>query len=117
MGAVIREKASNGSPVCFLTPEGKLGRVWLGHDKHGKPKLGDDRHWRHTIAEAFREQRRPQPTYCLPQSAEPEYGETYKTDFTGALQGDGYPLTYDENGYPELPSCLDRRKPALEQAA
>ena len=28
----------------------------------------------------------------------------------GALQGDDYPLTYDENGYPELPACLDRRR-------
>ena len=28
----------------------------------------------------------------------------------GALQGDDYPLTYDENGYPELPPCLDRRR-------
>jgi hypothetical protein len=25
------------------------------------------------------------------------------------LQGDDYPLEYDENGYPELPACLDRR--------
>jgi hypothetical protein len=24
------------------------------------------------------------------------------------LQGEDYPLTYDENGYPELPACLDR---------
>ena len=26
-----------------------------------------------------------------------------------ALQGDDYEITYDENGYPELPPCLDRR--------
>jgi hypothetical protein len=36
----------------------------------------------------------------------------------GALQGDDYPLEYDENGYPELPACLDRRlKPRLKEAA
>ena len=26
----------------------------------------------------------------------------------GALQGDDYPLEYDEKGYPELPDCLRR---------
>jgi hypothetical protein len=35
----------------------------------------------------------------------------------GALQGDDYPLTYNEQGYPELPACLDRRKPKIEQEA
>ena len=35
----------------------------------------------------------------------------------GALQGDDYPLTYDENGYPELPACLDRRPFKLAEAA
>ena len=33
----------------------------------------------------------------------------------GALQGDDYPLTYDADGFPELPACLDRRpKPEPE---
>lgn len=27
----------------------------------------------------------------------------------GALQGDQYPLVYDQDGYPELPACLDHR--------
>jgi hypothetical protein len=27
------------------------------------------------------------------------------------LQGDDYPLEYDEDGHPKLPACLDRRKP------
>jgi len=36
----------------------------------------------------------------------------------GALQGDDCPLEYDENGYPELPACLDRRpKPESEAKA
>lgn len=28
---------------------------------------------------------------------------------TAPLQGDDYQLTYDADGYPELPACLDRR--------
>jgi hypothetical protein len=28
----------------------------------------------------------------------------------GALQGDDYPLEYYEDGYPKLPTCLDRRR-------
>ena len=28
----------------------------------------------------------------------------------GGPQGDDYPLEYDENGFPELPACLDRRQ-------
>ena len=31
----------------------------------------------------------------------------------GALHGDDYPLTYDADGYPELPACLDRRPKLL----
>ena len=35
-----------------------------------------------------------------------------------SLQGDDYPLTYDADGYPELPACLDRRPwPPLAKAA
>ena len=34
---------------------------------------------------------------------------------TKPLKGDDYPLTYDSNGYPEPPACLDRRpKPEIE---
>jgi hypothetical protein len=29
------------------------------------------------------------------------------------LQGDHYPLTFDADGYPELPACLDCRKPKM----
>ena len=32
------------------------------------------------------------------------------------LQGDNYPLTYDANGCPELPDCLDRRSPTKRAA-
>ena len=34
----------------------------------------------------------------------------------GALPGN-YPLDYDENGFPELPACLDRREPPALKAA
>jgi hypothetical protein len=47
----------------------------------------------------------------------PQHGLMLDGSTPGALQGDDYPLTYDENGYPELPACLDRRKPRLEVAA
>ena len=48
----------------------------------------------------------------------PEHGSNPDGSTPGALQGDDYPLEYDENGYPELPACLDRRpKPAIAEAA
>jgi hypothetical protein len=45
---------------------------------------------------------------CKPIKREDKQQETPK--------GDDYRLEYDKNGYPELPVCLDRRKP-LRQAA
>jgi hypothetical protein len=43
---------------------------------------------------------------------------TALSDESKSLQGDDYPLTYDANGYPELPACLGRRpKLALAKAA
>ena len=33
------------------------------------------------------------------------------------IKGDDYLLEYDSDGYPELPACLDRRKPRLREAA
>jgi hypothetical protein len=33
------------------------------------------------------------------------------------LQGDHYPLTFDADGYPELPACLDCRKPTMTAQA
>ena len=33
----------------------------------------------------------------------------------GALKGDDYPLTYDADGYPELPACLDRGQSFLSR--
>jgi hypothetical protein len=49
----------------------------------------------------------------------PEHGSNPDGSMPGALQGDDYQLTYDANGYPELPACLDRRpKPeCLAEAA
>jgi hypothetical protein len=33
------------------------------------------------------------------------------------LSGDDYQLTYDENGYPEIPACLDPRTLKKAKAA
>ena len=35
----------------------------------------------------------------------------------GALQGDDYRLAYYSDGYPKLPTCLDRRRAPLRVAA
>jgi hypothetical protein len=35
----------------------------------------------------------------------------------GALQGDTYPIMLDENGFPELPACLDRKRSIMAEAA
>jgi hypothetical protein len=34
-----------------------------------------------------------------------------------ALQGDDYPLEYYADGHPKLPTCLDRRRISLAEAA
>ncbi len=47
----------------------------------------------------------------------PSHGSNPDGSTPGALQGDDYPLTYDADGHPELPACLDRRKPKMEEAA
>jgi hypothetical protein len=47
----------------------------------------------------------------------PELSHHHAGPTPGALQGDDYPLTYDADGYPELPACLDRCKPRIEKAA
>ena len=38
-------------------------------------------------------------------------------DMQQTAKGDDYPIKYDPDGYPELPICLDRRKPCLREAA
>jgi hypothetical protein len=56
------------------------------------------------------------PPAAVPASPEtPSYGFGNPGD--PPLQGDDYLLQYDENGYPELPACLDRRMPKLSEAA
>ena len=44
-------------------------------------------------------------TYAPP----PPIVERRRCPTPGALQGDDYQLEYDEDGYPKLPACLDRR--------
>ena len=52
-----------------------------------------------------------------PASASHAYADNPAGPTPGALNGDGYSLEYDANGYPELPACLDRRKPKALKAA
>jgi hypothetical protein len=58
------------------------------------------------------------PLFAAEAPRSPELGSNPDGSTPGALQGDDYPLEYDENGYPELPACLDPRRPkALARAA
>ena len=45
--------------------------------------------------------------------------QAFTTNFTEILNGDDYQLEYYEDGYPKLPTCLDRRRNAepLAEAA
>ena len=56
------------------------------------------------------------PVYASPLStpASTAHGPNPDGSTPGALQGDDYPLTYDENGNVELPECL-RRAPADDE--
>ena len=62
------------------------------------------------------------PATGLPTGSERPSGE--QTEYEpqkhwegGPLQGDEYPLEYYPDGYPKLPSCLDRRKARVERWA
>ena len=46
-----------------------------------------------------------------------QLGMKHQGPTPGALQGDDYPLEYDSDGHPELPTCLDRRVTILAKAA
>jgi len=110
--------------VTFTLPDGRKGRVSLGAGG-----IGDARHWRLNIAEADRidrlaiaHQRKTWPVDIIggPRRGQVDQHLRYgildveralideDQSRAGAPQGDGYPLTYDASGYPELPACLDR---------
>ena len=62
------------------------------------------------------------PATGLPTGSEMPSGE--QTEYKpqkhwegGPLEGDDYPLEYYPDGYPKLPSCLDRRKARVERWA
>lgn len=56
--------------------------------------------------------------YIYPERVlDPRIGSNPDGSTPGALQGDDYPLTYDADGYVELPDCLDRRPIKLDRAA
>ena len=59
------------------------------------------------------------PLYQWPEeTCNPLHGSNPDGSTPGALQGDDFPIAVDENGRPELPDCLDRRrKPSLAMAA
>jgi hypothetical protein len=50
LGTFVRqqiEAKKNGlSPIDFTTPSGRRGHIWLAYSSDGKPKVGDDRHFR-----------------------------------------------------------------------
>jgi hypothetical protein len=114
MGAAVRDRIEAqkdmGSPITFLTPDGAMGRVWLAYDKHGKPKVGDERHWRHTVTGVAHADKMRQPTYCLPRAtARDEDSAGYKPDFDVVLSGDDFPIGTYPDGYPVMPKCLQRK--------
>ena len=56
-------------------------------------------------------------TYVYPERvSDPLLGSNPDGSTPGALQGDDYPLTYDANGYPELPACLARASVTIPTA-
>ena len=131
--AQILAQKGKPNPIRFVLPDGRKGRVWLG--------VGgiDARHWRLNLAEADRidrlavaRQRKTWPVDIMGSRRMREIDKRIRHGILAvehvlidqdrsravALQGDDYPLTFDADGSPELPSCLDRRpKPSLAQAA
>jgi len=126
------------NPVQFVVPDGRKARVWLGSDTNEEPKMGDDRHFRVNLAAAdkldsaeIRRQRRVWPVDVMGGQRMGKFDRHIRYGVLGVerllgdarpkalpLQGDDHALTYDANGYPELPNRLDRRtKPSLAEAA
>ena len=137
--AQIVAQKDQPNPVTFTLPDGRKGQVWIGASG-----IGDARHWRLNIAEADRIDRlaiaQERNTWPVDIMGGQRKGKIDRHMRNGILAvehvlvdedkhsaaaylsrnqaGDDHPLTYDANGYPELPACLDRRpKPALAEAA
>ena len=119
IGSFAREqlvaRAHLENPITVFLPDGSQGRVWLATSKDGSKVIGDELHWRVNIQAAIKADETVM-TFTEEPIAVTNFNPHGPT--LGALQGDGYQLTYDAFGYPELPSCLDRRpKPSLAKAA
>ena len=131
-----RTQAKNS--VQFVIPDGRKVRVWLGSDTNEEPKIGDGRHFRvnldaaHKLDSAeIRRQRRVWPVDVMGGQRMGKIGRYIRYGILAVehllgdarpkalpLQVDDYALTYDANGDPELPNCLDRRTmPSLAEAA
>ena len=118
-GSFVREqlvaRAHLENPITVFLPDGSQVRVWLATSKDGSKIIGDERHWRVNIQAAIKADETLM-TFTEEPIAVTNFNPHGPT--LGALRGDGYQLTYDAFGYPELPSCLDRRpKPSLAKAA
>ena len=112
-GARIRQKVVAQqhlqTSLTITLEDGSTTRVWLAAGKDGKKIIGDSLSW--GLCCAGRAEIPVEMVRCL-QTPIPA------PNMPGALQGDDYPLEYDENGFPELPACLDRRpKPPISEAA
>jgi hypothetical protein len=131
-------RAHPKNPVQFVFPHGRKARVWLGSDTNGEPTIGDGRHFRVNLAAAYKldsaEIRRQRKVWPVDIMGGQRMGKTDRHIRYGVLavehrlvddrpktlplQGNDHALTYDANGYPELPNRLDRRtKPSLAKAA
>jgi len=132
-------RAHSKNPVKFVIPDGRKGHVWLGSATNEEPKIGDGRHFRvnldaaHKLDSAeIRRQRRLWPVDIMGGQRMGKIGRRIRYEILAVerllvgdrpkalplLQGDDHALTYDANGDPELPNCLDRRTmPSLAEAA
>jgi hypothetical protein len=122
-----RTQAKNS--VQFVIPDGRKVRVWLGSDTNEEPKIGDGRHFRVNLAAAdkldsaeIRRQRKVWPVDVMGGQRMGKIDRPIRYGILGVehrliderpkavpLQGDDHALTYDANGYPELPNHLDRK--------
>jgi hypothetical protein len=121
------------NPITIALPDGRKGRVWLG-----ARGMGDARHWRLNTAQVHRIDRlavtKERKAWPVDVMGGHRMGKIDRHIRYGILaiehllvdarlkalpwQGDDYALTYDTNGYPELPDRLDRRtKLSLAEAA
>jgi len=128
-------KAHPKNPVRFVFPDGRKACVWLGSEAN---RIGDDRHFRVNLTAAdkldsaeIRRQRKVWPVDVMGGQRMGKIDRCIRYGILAVehrligdgpkavpLQGDDHALTYDANGYPELPNRLDRRtKPSLAEAA